>query len=68
VTAPLHAPRLDPEKVWGLLTEAEARRAKKLIRQKKDGAVRAIIVAAMRRAETMPLSDFIQTKRERIAL
>lgn len=59
-------PHFDWKKVWGLLTEAEARRTKKLIKQKKEGAVRSIIVNAMRRAETMPLSKFIDTDRQRI--
>lgn len=59
-------PHFDWKKVWGLLTEAEARRTKRLIKQKKDGAVRSIIVNAMRRAENIPLSQFVKTDRERI--
>jgi hypothetical protein len=61
-------PHFDVEKVFGLFTEAEAKRARRLIRDKKGGALRSMIVAAMRRAEHMPLSAFVGQKRERIVL
>lgn len=62
----MNMPHLDVQKVFGLFTESEARRVKKLIRAGREGSVRAMIVAAMRRAEQKPLADFVDKKRERI--
>jgi len=62
----MKGPRLDPQKIFDLLTEAEAAKFKKLIKEKKAGAVRAMAVAALRRADHLPLSHFVAKKRERI--
>lgn len=56
----------DWEKVWGTLTEREARVCRKAIRRKHGGMVRTFIVKAMQRAQTngMVLADFKREGRD----